>query len=576
MSSASDMVHLVKVKDSRLDIKEKIPFRVSSGPSQNTAQIISANSKSPSNVSWNVVVPNESTVISRKVYMDSEFTVTFNYPASVAATADVFQLGTLEAPAPFPFQSGFVENIQCFINNSSVSSPLSDLFHERWMTSLDEEKFGEMDGQCPSKEDDYKSYADALGKRNNPFSGYDGSGYGVKQRGRGIIEVMSVSGTMEAASGGAISRDVKFRSIEPIFIKPFLQQSGGQDEGLIGINSLNINLNMNAASKRFWSAYLPAGTFADFGAGITTTLKSVDKAELKFNYMTLSEFDKIPLRNTLPAEELTRYVSSISTLNDGSSAEVTSQNIQLGVVPSKIYICARRLLSSRNPTQSFSYFNHGSETPLRVTFDNKSNLLSNFSVAQLYEMSKRNGYERGYNNFLGYSGKDFGGTTLTVANVLTQLRLYTQGPVFVINPAQDLSLDARLSEGCTSNVNMQVSLNIKNNFGANVAGELVIIVENQGILTTVSGSTYVNSSIIDSRDVVQVKSTQKGYSSNEVQKAKGSNVSQSNSDALQSLIDLKGGGDSKMGSGASSGGAMSGGGARSGGKKRSELESLLY
>ena len=145
MSAASDMVELVKVKDSVLDIKEKILYPVSSGASQVTSQTVSANSKSASNLSFNIVTPNESTVISRHVLLDVTFSVRFSYPRG--ANPDVvFKLGDNECPCAFPFQGGFVETIQCYLNNTSISTPLSDILHERWLATLNSEEYASFEG----------------------------------------------------------------------------------------------------------------------------------------------------------------------------------------------------------------------------------------------------------------------------------------------------------------------------------------------------------------------------------------------------------------------------------------------
>ena len=130
--SASDNIDLVKVKDSRLMVQEKIKLPVYSGASSVASQRVQANTKSISGVSFNVITPNESTVIAREVMMTNVFDVAFQYPIVAGGKGKVMQLGTSEAPSPFPFQLGFGENIQCTINSASFSSPIGDIF-ERWL-----------------------------------------------------------------------------------------------------------------------------------------------------------------------------------------------------------------------------------------------------------------------------------------------------------------------------------------------------------------------------------------------------------------------------------------------------------
>jgi hypothetical protein len=583
MSSTSDLIKPIKVLDSELDIKEKIPFPVASGASSTTAQSIAANARSSSNVSWNVVVPNESTVISRYVLLDVEFTCQFDYPVRPAGGADgnVFRVGVNEAPAPFPFQSAFCTNIQAFINNTSVSAPLNDLWHVRWGSTLNEAEYAGDDSMCPYKLDDWSNYSDAMAGRRNPLAGYDTSAFGL-MNGRGNVQIISTGGgdDFTVTDAAAASNTVRFRVVEPLFLRPFLQSSGGQNEGLIGVNSLNISMTLNPNSPNFWSIwnvaqYTAAGATAG-GNTVGVSLISVDSALLRMKYMTLSSFDKIPLRNSLPIEDLTRYVTGPQVIANNARVDFVSNNIQLGVVPSRIFIAARPV--QRAKTQPFGFMQPAGPSPLQVTFDNKSSLLSELTVEQLYHISKRNGYNRGLDNFRGYGTKAY--DALVAANTANPQQIFTQGAVVILDPALDLSLDSRLSTGCTANINLQIRYSAFRRAAQPIAVaaqayELIIVIENDGCLTTVSGSSYVNSALLDSRDVVEVKSKQKGCSSDEVAAYQEENWSASKSDALASKMEHM----SMKGSGAASGGAYSGGegyGARSGGKKEPDLDSLLF
>lgn len=563
MSATSDSVDLIKVKSSILDIKEKIKFPVISAPSQVTAMRVEANSKSTSNLSFNVVLPNESTIASRHILLDVTFTVTYTYPISAAA-GNVMLMGTTAAVSPFPFTNGFCQNLQVFVNNSSISSPLSEIFSERWLSTLNEEEFTEYDGLCPYKSDNYKRYADAiLAGSNNPFSSFNSSSF-TKPCGRGNVQMLQSAGGNWTTGGGAISRTMKYRVVEPLFLKPFLQRSGGPDEGLIGVNSLNINYTLNPNSKTFFCEENAAALSAA-GLGAVTVLTSVDEAFLRMSYYTLSDMDRIPLRNSLPIEDLTRYVTTIPDSADGATLSVTSQAIQLGVIPSRLFVFCRRKLTDRTAAKSFSYYNHNTATPLSITFDNKNALLNSHSVEQLFLISKKNGYAKGINQFRGFATNPLAGP---VANGLNPGIVYTQGPVFIIKP-EDLSLDPRLSAGCTANVSLQVTMQITNNFGeaVDVSGEMIIIAQNDGVMSTVSGSTYINSTMMDSKDVVSAKTSQKGCSSDELANIMSKNMSISSSDALGILGDIS----------QKSGSAMSGGGSRSGGRsKASDLDSLLF
>jgi len=92
-----------------------------------------------------------------------------------------------------------------------------------------------------------------------------------------------------------------------------------------------------------------------------------------------------------------------------------------------------------------------------------------------------------------------------------------------LSPAIDLSLNSTLANGSTGQFTLQVNLTVLNNGSADAAPEVIIIAVNSGILTTVAGSSSLQTGLLNSQIVLDA-SMKKGVSSSQVSRLVGGSL----------------------------------------------------
>jgi len=173
-------------------------------------------------------------------------------------------------------------------------------------------------------------------------------------------------------------------------ISPFVYD-GNMHEGLTGIQNLIINLVLNPNNKRtFRSTNVVWGT--DLNDIILTNVK---KAEVYMTFLSPKP-SEVPAsaRSVVPYYELRTFTRDTSLITASTSATLTSDSIQLPVVPDMVLIYAKpKVVGGVNLVSDIAGSRFG-ETFARIkginiNFNNNSGLLSSAQNETLYEMSKR-------------------------------------------------------------------------------------------------------------------------------------------------------------------------------------------
>jgi hypothetical protein len=181
-----------------------------------------------------------------------------------------------------------------------------------------------------------------------------------------------------------------------------------------------------------------------------------------------------------------RYILSncnTSTITAGDHAIVTFSSIQFATMPDRIFIFARKPLSTMTckDSESFFFINN-----ISVNLNAVSGLLSSAKPHQLWKMSVENGLNM---SWYEWSGKVNRLSNTLNASVLVQDTVYTTGSILVLDPSKDLSLPAYLSNSSIGQFSIQFQIELYNNFSENLAPEIVVVMANSGFLETMSGQT---------------------------------------------------------------------------------------
>ena len=188
---------------------------------------------------------------------------------------------------------------------------------------------------------------------------------------------------------------------------------------------MNFQMNLAANANRAWRSVKFNNTVIP-GQNYTWLTKSayIEKftsSTLTFTFLTGHPTDQLPSRNIVPYYELPVYktsgpktIAGRTTLNVDATGKfakpisevITSNNLQLNMIPDKLIIFCRRSNSSMDTSYSDSFL---TITGVNINFNNNAGLLSSMTPEQLYKASVQSGLKN-------MSWSEFSGITTCVAD----------------------------------------------------------------------------------------------------------------------------------------------------------------
>lgn len=529
----------VLVLDSKIaDITPEVVYAVKQGGASNTYQSFKAVSQSPTNVVHNIQVPSESVLVARDPVIKTVMTITSNVtlPATQAA-ADRLDLSTFCVKA-FPFNSS-ITTVQCNINNTTVSSNLSDirqiLFKLTKLEEFQHYKYG-----SPILPDIYYDYTTNAGINNvyglfsntathgdNYIAGNKAFKYNLTfTLGGGAVGVIPANHALSAAgilsctaAVGALACVFTWTitTFEPLIgLSPFLWSCNNEynNAALAGINGLNFNFNLDSSAKDVLittSAAGAAGSMANNNNLVVNkaAITNIDSTMI-FNFISTQPTQLINAKNVVPYQDFPRYISTSSqTIAANGTVRLSSSSIQINQIPDYFIIAVRQ--KSAKPSADGTtignperYLNISS---ISVNFNNSSGLLSSVSDNyELWRMSVRNGSCQDYNEFVQEIDFEYN-TAVAAAGTATINKKLLLGPILVLDPT-DLSLPAYLASGSIGQYIFQIDLVVTNLSTSAVTPEIIIICVNSGVFTTVAGSSSISTALLSKQVVMQTSQGQ--------------------------------------------------------------------
>lgn len=520
------------VKDSRIaDISDNVAYSVFSGASQNTYQTFNATSTSISQISFNVNVPSENTILDRNILIGATYEFTYTTTGATIKDDIVMKYGLNDAFQAFPLNQSIV-SMNATINNTSISINSQDVLPVL-LKLIPQRELQKYQGLTPCLIDTFgfdlngSYYAEniavsGVSENVNPL----GSIHTASQEGvilpRGAFPLKSIVITNPTTANSlkvgtandVISVKMTAEFVEPLFISPFI--FGGKydnGQGLVGINTLNLNLNIDTTLKRFWSHAV--GASPSYPGTYSLTLNSITNARLMVNFLTSQPTDLIKAKNVVPFMDYPRYITGVANSqqlnkNGGNNPSIPTQNIQLNQIPDLILVALRKPVANQTGLDPTTFF---PITSVSVNFNNASGLLSSASQHQLYEMSRDNGVQQ---SWLEWSGRVNSYTSANDAPALTDVNVLSRlsaGSVLAINPAKDLSLPAYLSNGSIGQFNLQLNVSAINYSSVDITPEIIVICCNSGVFSTIAGSSAIYTGLLTKQMVLDVASQQSAVSS---------------------------------------------------------------
>jgi hypothetical protein len=517
---------LVLVKDERIgQITDKESYSVFSGASEFTVQQISQNSASPSSLVFQAQIPSESIVVDRNVMLRGTvyFTITAQAPANSGLTTPIINIGSTEGFNAFPINQLFLTSTAT-INNVTVSSQTQDILQQilRMNSARELYRYNSTTPCVPSNA--YGMYKDGVQSSNNPLGAYNDNSLDedFSHNGSWSFNFESIVHTWNAGANtnASLNQNGSSSSVETwviqcsaTFAEPLLTLSPFtwcnpeyNSQGLLGLQNLAFTFQLDSQCRQFFKT-AQTGYDGTTGRPVPTYITSVtlgttaqpqawSNTVLMFNYLSLQPSDIIPTRNVVPVMNFPRYITnqiasvaawdatSLSTIPVQSAQ---SSSIQLQQIPDKFIICVRQAVGSQN------YANTPSFCPIRsvqIVFNNKSGILSNALPEDLWRISRDNGSQQNYQEFLGYA---------TVVNAATGKGSYvpTTGSLLVLDPARDFGLPNMLTNGSIGAFNFQINVTFANTqpYAQNNL-ELVILAVNSGLMVNDMGVSNIYQGIL--------------------------------------------------------------------------------
>ena len=574
------------VLDSRLIAVEKLKVPLKSGPAQNNFHREQATSASTTSVNFNYQTPNQSVLIDRHITIESEMTFDL-----VVNTADTVAVNFLDRWAygdafgfnAFPFNS-LVTDATLSLNNNSISISQSDILYPL-MKTLPLEFFQKYQGMAPSFPNRYATVEDER-KSKSPSGGtFSDSSYNSNLLPGGSFSLESVTviaGSSVAVMAGdnsvkSVTYRIVIKTIEPLFLSPLLVSGGSNSRAMYGLNSISLNMSLDATASRamFFTNFtqnknpimLETTNVSSF-SGLTFVNLDKAKTYLNINLLSPQPNQLLPSRCLLNHKSYDRYVTNGPTITAG----VSLSNTQLGSIstnqmPSRIFIYARPRKALLLPqVANFSLVIES----LSIQVNNSATLLSTFTQSMLYKMSKKNGYQGSYIEWVGTGTKESSAPLAAQGAILMPASFYnapTSGGVLVISPSRDLSLPPYMTSGSIGQISLQITLGVKNQLATDIANvDFYVLLENDGVFSIQAGSSSLVSGLFDMAQVEAVTSSQQPLSSDEVDPIMtGGGRDDSVSSVLETMMKKKHGS-----------GAISAGASRSAGASKSGLDSLVF
>jgi hypothetical protein len=350
-----DLIDPILVKESAIAMihNERLPVAVESGASTQYQQI-SANTQSSTNMSFVWQSPNVNIGIDQNMMVRTTVEATINC-ASVPIGQKAFQYGYSDSLQSFPFNQNIISaNLQ--LNNVSSTVTTQRLI-QSLIRTYSQDELSEFNSTTPVYLDNYKAFSDALGANNNPLSAYSTASFDEHLLPRGsfpatlsVVHNITAGGTdtslisTNTADTWAITLTVTVT--ESLLLLSPLSNSGKNEVGpLIGINNLSLQLTLDSTLARFFSS---ATSYITSISGVSY---SSSQLLLKYYQFTPIQASKISAKTVVPSYQLVEYPTTfLSTIASGATTSITSNSLNLGVVPETIYISVRKLFSSQNWT----------------------------------------------------------------------------------------------------------------------------------------------------------------------------------------------------------------------------------
>ena len=337
------------------------------------------------------------------------------------------------APRQFPIAS-IIETIDMTINGTHFTASLNQYLHALMTYTTPEYRekvFGGNAYHHPDKSD----YDISIGLNDNPLNKIgEGGRHGETPRGAGFNNAFRIT------TGAHTDNQLSGTITEPLFLSPLMMEFG---HGMTNVNDVSITINWSNDKNRIMSLIatndvlfrlVPRAALSDLLAtNITTTIDG--NPNLVCRYYQAQDDIKIPNEIVLPYKQPKIVLQAAVSIAGNATQTFTGNNIRLNQVPESVYLYAKRKRSDETVLTSDTY---APLTGVRVSWKNKTGVLSGFRFQELLQASQENGCD------------------------VSSAEAYRGGFVCKLVFGKDIPLDDNESGGTRGDYNWQVECDFQN------------------------------------------------------------------------------------------------------------------
>ena len=501
MSLGLSRINLVKTVDPRIDIEklQKHLYAVENCAIQNTYQTFPVSNASPTNIAAVCNPPNRGVFVDPLFFLEVIFVITFNgvsagdgiallqcaglqlttSPPPVSGTT----VGNMyyDAPRAYPLSEA-ISNVQVTMNNDNNSTNLN-VYHRaltRYLNNVDCQDGYE--SYTPSMLDQFLEYSQGVGTARSELTSYSHNPLQCPRG--GFIDCTVQKNTSTGDSDQAV---VYLHVMEPMYLSPLSYGCNFKRPAFLQLDTVTLNVNfggrgtgpLGGLAGALWSH---ADVSASFPASmITSTSVSIAMAQFNFHYMTPPLSMELPKQIAYPYTQPI-YYSTVNTNAIASGAEgiINLQNIQLNSIPQKMYLWVALQDVATDMTKTDTYLEI---KKVNITFNNSTGILASASEYDLYNISRRNGFNGSWRQFSN-----------------------DVGSVVCLQFGEDIPLSSDiLAAGTRGSYNFSAQLTVNNNYGTSIVAVASALFIHEGVFVIDSGKCYREVGILTQNEVLDTK-----------------------------------------------------------------------
>lgn len=524
MSITVETLATKRVVDTRTDVNSyaRRTYQIFDGPQDaGYVRFVPNGGQSSGNqLNFTLNPPSTRVFVNRRVFIEATFEVSLigippaegsttllNYARTGAIIAPDAVPGTTlgsqngnNGPRAYPLANA-TRSLQVSINNDQLSQNLGQYWRAttRYANGLAQSEIDQ--GLTPTMLDLAQTYIQTNGTALSPFAQ---RGANPLQTSRtSIFDIQVIENTVYQNDNVPVLARVRFTVREPLYLSPFLFGRGDQDTGLIGVQTMNLQMqlggrgsgpNADLAAAVYSIDKIKTFNSAAFTPVITATTTT---AFVYMNFLTPDALQIIPDINNYPYYEPTLYVTTLpgEVIPAGAiQRTINMNNIQLNSIPQRLLIFIDEPDSVASVYKSDTF---ASIQSVNISFDNRDSLLAAATSVDLYNIAAKNN------------------TNLTWTEWNRDC-----GSVLCLNFGEDIPLRANQAVGLRGSYNLRMTVtynNVKTGpaTGATATGpyellpmdgvSLSVLVFGVGVMTIAQQNVVRTVGILTNEDVLRSK-----------------------------------------------------------------------